>query len=299
MKLDGSCNELSLQLRKLTVQEWLGINQLHYKSFISDSSDIDIENDAKKFLDPTYFQGSLGDSMILAMSNVLCIPIIIFSTIPNHSIIPIMPLKVLCDSLILVTYNHMGAGHYDAVVAIPKPHETPSKQSKEPHCRCGVNADEPSCIDKSNYNSRCKCYKMKMACTKACKCKNCCNTFGRKPIHGKRKRESHAYQISVPNSKKFAEDRSECIMQGPWTSLENAILLFIIDFKSHSKDITVENMLKAFNEIVTLSTSIYSYVDIPDYISKPTQKSLNQMTSKLKHYYNEMTSYVNECDLHA
>ena len=41
--------------------------------------------------------------------------------------------------------------------------------------------------------------------------------------------------------------------------------------RGFQKDITVENVLKAFNEIVTLSTSIYSYVDIQDYISKPTQ----------------------------
>lgn len=34
--------------------------------------------------------------------------------------------------------------------------------------------------------------------------------------------------------------------------------------------ITVENMLEAFNEIVTLITSICNYVDIPDYIAKPT-----------------------------
>ena len=221
LKLYGSCNELSLQLRKLIVEEWLGTNQLHYKSFITNSSDT--ESDAKKFLDPTYFQGSLGDSMVLAMSNVLCIPIIIFSTIPNNSITPVMPQKVICDSLILVVYNHMGAGHYDAVVPKPQPHEKSKKQSKEPHCRCGINGDEPSCVDKGNYNSCCKCYKLKIACTKECKYKNYSNTFGRQTIQGKRNRESHAYQVPVPYSKKFSEDRSESITQGPWTSLENVI----------------------------------------------------------------------------
>ena len=145
LKLDGLCNDLSLQLRKLTVEEWLGINQLHYKSFITDSNDT--ESDAEKLLDPTYFQGSLGDSMVLATSNVLRIPIIIFSTIPNNSIIPVMPQKVICDSLILVAYNHMGVGHYDAVVPKPQPNDKSKKQSKEPHCRCGVNGDEPSCVN--------------------------------------------------------------------------------------------------------------------------------------------------------
>ena len=81
------------------------------------------------------------------MSNVLRIPIIIFSTIPNNSIIPVMPQKVICDSLILVAYNHMGVGHYDAVVPKPQPNDKSKKQSKEPHCRCGVNGDEPSCVN--------------------------------------------------------------------------------------------------------------------------------------------------------
>ena len=105
------------------------------------------------------------------------------------------------------------------------------------------------------------------------------------------------FQCLIP--KKFAEERLENTMQGPWTSLENATFIFIIeDFKSYSEEITVENMLKALNEIVTITTSIYSYADIPDCISKPTQKSLSQMTSKLKHYFNEM-KYIKECDLHA
>ena len=70
--------------------------------------------------------------------------------------------------------------------------------------------------------------------------------------------------------------------------------------KIHSKDLSPENMLKAFNEIAILSNSVYSSVDIPEYISKPAEKTLNQMSSKLTHYFNEM-KYIDECtcDLHA
>ena len=118
-----------------------------------------------------------------------------------------------------------------------------------------INGDELSCVDKNNYNTRCKCYKMKMACTKACNCKNCANTFGRRTLQ-----ESHVYQIPMPNSKKFAEESLENIMQGPWTSLENAIFIFIIeDFKSFSEEITVENMLKPFNELVTIYTVMWIF----------------------------------------
>ena len=133
---------------------------------------------------------------------------------------------------------------------------------------------------------------MKLPCTKTCKCKDCSNSFGKRTIQGKRTCENHSHQISLPNSKKFAEDRSEKLKHGPWTSLENSIFLFIIeDFQINSKEISAENMLKAFNEITSLSNSMYSCVDIPYYIIKPSQKSFSQVSSKLKHYSDEMTFY--------
>ena len=47
--------------------------------------------------------------------------------------------KTLCDSLILVVYNHMGAGYYDPVIPKPQLQEIQKKAIKEVHCRCGVN----------------------------------------------------------------------------------------------------------------------------------------------------------------
>lgn len=54
--------------------------------------------------------------MILTMSNFLCTPIIIFSTLHN-SILPVMPHIVVGETLISVAYNHTGSGHYDAVIS--------------------------------------------------------------------------------------------------------------------------------------------------------------------------------------
>ena len=58
----------------------------------------------------------LGDTMILTMSNFLCTPIIIFSTLQN-SILPVIPRMVVGETLISVAYNHTGSGHYDAVIS--------------------------------------------------------------------------------------------------------------------------------------------------------------------------------------
>ena len=38
------------------------------------------------------------------------------------------------------SYNHMGVGHYDAVVPIPQLNKTLQKQNEEQYCRCGVSA---------------------------------------------------------------------------------------------------------------------------------------------------------------
>ena len=64
----------------------------------------------------SYFQGELGDTMILAMSNLLHIPITIISNISNHITIPVVPRSTMCDEIIFVLYNHIGSGHYDAIL---------------------------------------------------------------------------------------------------------------------------------------------------------------------------------------
>ena len=81
------------------------------------------------------------------------------------------------------------------------------------------------------------------------------------------------------------------LLKGTWTFLENSIFVFIVEhFQLHSIESSVENIAKAFNEIQTLSNSFYNSVYIPDNIMKPTEKSINQIRSKLQHYLKEMTA---------
>ena len=70
-----SLEEISLHLRELTVQEWLGEIVHTMKIFLQ------LRLILMTLQNPRYFQNDLGDTMILAMSNVLCLPIIVFSTI--------------------------------------------------------------------------------------------------------------------------------------------------------------------------------------------------------------------------
>ena len=225
----GDLQHTSLQLRKLIIEEWTGSNKSFYEKFLVSHQII-----AEKFSEPGYFQNDLGDLMILALCNVLHLPIIIFSNIPNQPVIPILPRETHFDLLLFVAYNHIGAGHYDAAVMIKR---TLSQLRNDSYCKCGVNGDKPSCCDNEGYHIRCKCFKRGIGCSQLCKCKNCSNTFGKRSLLGKRNRVMHTQQYTLPSSKVFAEERSEKIKYGPWTLLENIILAHVLqNFSENLED---------------------------------------------------------------
>ena len=74
------------------------------------------ENEVERFSHRGYFTGELGNPMVLAMANVLKIPIVIFSSLENFPTIPILPCQQLhgMPSLFL-SFNAAGCGHYDYV----------------------------------------------------------------------------------------------------------------------------------------------------------------------------------------
>jgi len=122
--------------------------------------------------------------------------------------------------------------------------------------------------------------------TKACNCKNCANSFGRS---GQVSLWKAFQQITLPDLKKFAEEKSMKLMHGLWTTLENSIFIFVIEYlQENSIEISVDHVLKTFNKIVTLSNSTYNNVTIPDNLMKPNQKSFSQMNGKLQHYFKEI-----------
>jgi len=71
---------IALQLRQLTVAEWME-NSALYEEFLPDMS---VEEEATKFLVPGYFHGHLADIMLTSLFNALQTPIIVFSSIACH-----------------------------------------------------------------------------------------------------------------------------------------------------------------------------------------------------------------------
>ena len=99
---------------------------------------------------------------------------------------------------------------------------------------------------------------------------------------GKRLRASHALQITLPNSKAFAEERSEKLKHGPWTLLENVILAHLIAYlKENFEAVSTDNIFSGFNEIVALSNMSCNITEIPENLMKPNHKSRLQIQSKL------------------
>jgi len=62
------------------VDEWI-FNKEEYQSFFND--DIQFENEAQRYRTNGVYTMRLGDAMLLALSNLLCLQIIVFTSIPS------------------------------------------------------------------------------------------------------------------------------------------------------------------------------------------------------------------------
>lgn len=164
--------------------------------------------------------------------------------------------------MIFLVYNPAAAGHSDAAIPYSctvtqnKPQDSLRKESRV-SCSCGVNKkiDQKSCAPNPIYATRCKCFAQCKPCSSSCCCKNCSNPFGtqpEKPIGVKRQRRSHSMQITLPTSKRFAEDKGEEMSTSVWSSFESILLREII--KESKKDQSIVPH-KIYNDVVYYANS--------------------------------------------
>lgn len=102
---------LALQLRQLTVTEWIEHSSL-YNGFLTD---IRIEEEAPKFLVQGYFHGDLADTMLTSLSNALQTPIVVFSSIACHPFFCVMPNTQTIPIPLMVAFSQCGVRHYDGI----------------------------------------------------------------------------------------------------------------------------------------------------------------------------------------
>ena len=162
LDLLADMESVALQLRQLTVKEWLD-HSSRYEGFLVD---IAIEDEAPKFLVPGYFHGDLADTMLTALSNALQTPIIVFSSIACHPYFCLTPRTQPIPVPLMLAFNQSGAGHYDGVVANPT---TIPSATDSVRCGCGKNdtSGQTHCHEQgSKYttNIHCVCVKAGVGC---------------------------------------------------------------------------------------------------------------------------------------
>lgn len=235
---------LAQQLRILAVKEWKE-NANFYESFLVD---VDISSEADAFLQSSVFNGSLGDSMIVALSNALELPFIVFTTLQYHPILNQTPRNQAVPLPVFLAHTHLGVGHYDALVFADKESSISSVSDSNSvnsvsnsSCTCGKNdkLNKNHCVSTtSKYGSvitQCPCLSSGKGCNRECKCKRCDNPKGASSTSSsppKRKRYKHDWQISVPKSADFLMMTEECISAGSVTVLEYFVLEYIIQYCS-------------------------------------------------------------------
>ena len=73
------------------------------------------ESEAQKFLKSGHYDSELGNCVPLAMSNILQIPLVIFTSMENYPITQVIPrTRVLSEVPIYLAYSH--SGHYNLAV---------------------------------------------------------------------------------------------------------------------------------------------------------------------------------------
>ena len=96
---------------------------------------------ASKFVYRGFFDCELGNATPLALANVLHVPLVTMSSIENFPVIPVIPRENLTNAPMYITYQRIGAGHYDAKiethqepVALPSTTPTTPDQIEDHFC---------------------------------------------------------------------------------------------------------------------------------------------------------------------
>ena len=275
-------NKLAIaQLRGLVVFEMLQ-NRANYEGYLT-ANNMEYEEQVTCFKQFGVFGGEIGNVMVLALANVLRVNMILLTSMDNFPIIPVSPLHNICtQQTIYLAFNHFGAGHYDPVVethgakckqnTAQNPEEVPNassvKKEEKESCGCGrgaaKNTSNKFCVQEpGGRRTLCPCYRAWKACSVSCKCKNCCNTIGKRPVNGNdkglaRKRIKHDLQSGATNSLSFMQSRNEALAKPTWTHLENILLEVIVDVLiERLGEATADNynVCKVFNDIASITQS--------------------------------------------
>lgn len=229
-----------MRLRELVVAEWLGEFSSEYSMFLTVADQSSFHDMAQRFIQRGVFDCELGNSVLMALANILKCPIVVFTSIDTYPIIPLIPRESPLSVIpIYVAFNQTGKGHYNALCSVPEEAlaiketdvENEVMLSKKSSCRCGQGRAKVKvksfCID---YGSRCKCFQQMQGCNNNCGCRNCGNPHGEKKANPtptqSRKRRKH--DTTPKTSSEFVDNHGEQLPHGKWSDFERFILQQIV-----------------------------------------------------------------------
>ena len=141
LSLDQSLTTIGAVLRQRVVDEWQGPFIDNYQQFFDDS-EMDVYMEAEKFHRSGEFCRPLGDTMPLAMANVLQLPIVLSTSAQNMPIVTVTPRSIIHEASIVLAYKQRGAGHYDALTErLPVNEPGSDIQSRNEHAEESTETD--------------------------------------------------------------------------------------------------------------------------------------------------------------
>ena len=196
-------NDKVIVLRRLIVEEFFGPTRHVYEPFLVTST-VGYDKEAQNFQQPGFYDSELGNYVPLEMSNILQVPIVIFTSTENYPITHVIPRgRVLSEIPFYLAYDHSGSGHYSSVIeettansstvsiepsfhltdvpsiASPNP---PMKSVENPttNCSCGRGAARKARENEfcKTCKSCCLCFRLVQSCNDLSSC-CCANPFGR------------------------------------------------------------------------------------------------------------------------
>jgi hypothetical protein len=288
--------ERVVRLRELVVMEWLGEYSHEYEMFLTVADKSSFYEMAQQFIQRGVFDCELGNSVLMALSNVLKCPVVIFTSIDTYPIIPLIPRQAPLSAIpIYVAFNQSGKGHYDAIASQIQcdARVENESQSIETSCRCGRGSNKETgksiCSD---YSSRCKCFQRIQGCSDKCGCKNCNNPYGKRVANEtktiSRKRRKH--DNTPKTSGDFFADHGEEFPRNLWNDYDHFILQQIVysqvAFGEQEPD--YDRLYETFLFVFKLTGSTTTSVQSKDKVTRIIKNILAQRKLVLSSLQREM-----------
>ena len=242
-------SEMCCRLRELIVYEWMSHPE-SYQPFFAEHGQA-LHHEAQLSLNDGHFASELGNSMPLAMANLLKLPIAVISQMENLPVVPITPRETLQCLPIVVAFDHSGAGHYDAVTKNVKgaqlSSETESLTDKKGDTDIGLivavdkvqKEKRPISLPVITSKKRCKCFQGIIGCSENCQCQGCQNPYGKRKKSEQniqttkattKKRRRHEMTSESLSGKQFLLKRPYQVSVHKWTLMEELALVQLVQY---------------------------------------------------------------------